>query len=120
VAETNDLGKAGENLACSELVGQGYELVARNYRTREGEIDLIFLDGRVLVFVEVKLRKSERLQNLTETISPIKIKRIRKTAENYIEQALVSQSRYDETRFDAFLIKKIGCRYTFEHLKNVF
>jgi putative endonuclease len=52
------LGRAGENVALRHLERCGYELVARNHRTRFGEIDLIVTDGRTLVFCEVKTRRA--------------------------------------------------------------
>ncbi|MBS1820145.1 MAG: YraN family protein [Acidobacteria bacterium] len=50
------LGEIGENLACEELVRRGYEILVRRWRLRGGEIDIIALDGRSVVFVEVKTR----------------------------------------------------------------
>lgn len=52
------LGRHGEQLALDHLRRLGYELVARNHRTRHGELDLIVCDGRTLVFAEVKTRRS--------------------------------------------------------------
>src|SRR5262245_62846020 len=52
------LGRTGEDLALAHLERLGFELVARNHRTRWGEIDLIVHDGRTLVFVEVKTRRA--------------------------------------------------------------
>ena len=50
------LGEIGENLACEELVRRGYEILVWRWRLRGGEIDIIALDGRSVVFVEVKTR----------------------------------------------------------------
>lgn len=50
------LGEIGENLACVELEQRGYAILARRYRRRGGEIDIVALDGPTVVFVEVKLR----------------------------------------------------------------
>ena len=52
------LGISGENLACDALARQGYAILARRYRTRVGEIDIVAQDGETLVFVEVKTRTS--------------------------------------------------------------
>ena len=51
------LGKTGEDLACRELERRGYAIVARRYRCRGGELDIIARDGRTTVFVEVKARR---------------------------------------------------------------
>jgi hypothetical protein len=50
------LGKSGEDLACRELERRGYAIVARRFRVRSGELDIVARDGAVLVFVEVKTR----------------------------------------------------------------
>lgn len=56
------LGRRAEDLVAARLQRVGWRLVERNFRTRSGEIDLICLDGRILVFVEVKAgRKSSRI-----------------------------------------------------------
>src|SRR5438093_12977633 len=54
------LGEEGERAAARFLEARGYRILARNYRTRRGEIDLIAEDGRVLEFVAVKVRLDER------------------------------------------------------------
>lgn len=53
------LGQQGEDLAAAFLVGQGYEIVARNWRTRSGELDIVARDGEWLVFVEVRSRRGK-------------------------------------------------------------
>ena len=56
----SELGRHGEELACRELRRRGYAIVARRYRTRHGEIDIVAMDEGVLVFVEVKTRSDRR------------------------------------------------------------
>ena len=53
------LGKTGEDLACRELERRGYAIVARRYRRRGGELDIIARDGQTIVFVEVKTRTGD-------------------------------------------------------------
>jgi putative endonuclease len=52
------LGSQGEDLACAHLAGLGWQIVARNWRTRRGEIDIVARDGEWLVFVEVRTRRA--------------------------------------------------------------
>jgi len=52
------LGRFGEDLALQQLEREGFRIVARNLRTRRGEIDLVALEGRTLCFIEVRLRSS--------------------------------------------------------------
>ena len=56
----SELGIRGEELACRELRRRGYSILARRYRTRHGEIDIVAMDDDVLVFVEVKARSDRR------------------------------------------------------------
>jgi putative endonuclease len=70
------LGQMGERLAAEYLAGQGHRVVAANVRRREGEIDLITVDGDTLVFVGVKLRSSDRFGEAVEALSPAKQRRL--------------------------------------------
>ena len=58
--QQSSLGKLGEDLACRELTRRGYVILARRYRTRHGEIDIVAREGEVLVFVEVKASSHDR------------------------------------------------------------
>ena len=63
------LGKTGEDLACAELETRGYAIVARRYRRRGGEIDIIARDGPTLVFVEVKARDGRWFGEAAEAVT---------------------------------------------------
>jgi len=78
------LGKHGEDLACRELERRGYAIVARRYRTRGGEIDIIARDGRTLVFVEVKARESRAFGAAAEAVTAFKQRRITDLALDYM------------------------------------
>lgn len=78
------LGKTGEGAACAELVRRGYAILARRYRTRLGELDIVARDGHTLVFVEVKARRSERYGRATEAVTPLKQRRLRRMAMDFI------------------------------------
>jgi putative endonuclease len=62
-------GKIGEDLACRELQRRGYEIVARRYRLRHGELDIIARDGGTLVFVEVKARDGRRFGDGVDAVT---------------------------------------------------
>ncbi len=78
-----DLGRLGERLALEYLEAHGHTLVEANVRRREGEIDLVTLDGDTLVFVEVKLRRSTRLGGAIQALTPAKQRRMAVLAEAY-------------------------------------
>lgn len=75
-----DTGNYGESLACEFLKKQGYKILERNFRIRGGEIDIVAMDGEYLVFVEVKARWSHEFGLPVESITPWKIKALKKTA----------------------------------------
>jgi putative endonuclease len=78
------LGKSGEDLACRELHRLGYAILARRYRTRYGEIDIVARDGPTIVFVEVKARTSDRYGLPAEAVTLDKQARIMAMAEDYV------------------------------------
>jgi putative endonuclease len=78
------LGREGESLAARHLEAQGLRIVARNWRGRSGEIDLVCEEGTRLVFVEVKTRSSRRFGFPEEAIGPRKLERMRRTAYEYL------------------------------------
>lgn len=90
-------GRLGERLACRFLMGQGYDILARRYRGRWGEVDLIGLDGSILAFVEVKTRKSRLYGNPWEFVDWEKQQRFRRAAEEFIARFELVQYSY---RFD--------------------
>ncbi len=80
------LGAAGEQLARRHLEQQGYEFIAANWRRPYGELDLIMRDGDVLVFVEVKTRRSERFGSAEESVSPSQVARLLRAAESFLAE----------------------------------
>lgn len=78
------LGKSGEDIACRELQRLGYAILARRYRTRYGEIDIVARDGATIVFVEVKARTTDRYGVPSEAVTLDKQARITAMAEDYV------------------------------------
>jgi len=79
------LGRSGEAAAAQWYEERGYQVVARNWRCREGEIDLVLTDGKRLVFCEVKARSSDAFGTPEEAVTPIKQARIRRIAARWLE-----------------------------------
>jgi putative endonuclease len=82
--EKQVLGHAGEDVACRELERRGYNILARRYRTRFGEIDIIASDAGTTVFVEVKARRGSRFGLAAESIPVWKRRRIGAMALDYL------------------------------------
>lgn len=79
-----DFGKRGEDLACAALEQRGYAIVARGYRVRGGELDIVARDGATLVFVEVKARASREFGTAAEAVTPMKQRKLIGLAEEYL------------------------------------
>jgi putative endonuclease len=77
-------GKTGEDLACAELERRGYAIVARRYRRRGGELDIIARDGPTLVFVEVKARDSRAFGDGAEAVTALKRRRLARLALDFV------------------------------------
>lgn len=94
-----ELGKFGEEIAKKYLINKGFEFITENYFTRCGEIDLIFKDKEILIFVEVKARKN---RNQFETaIGFQKVKNLQASVEIFLEKEEIS---FNEMRFDVIFI----------------
>jgi len=93
-------GRAAEDLAARFLDGQGLIVVARNFRTKRGEIDLVARDGATLVFVEVRFRRSASHGGAAESITAAKQARMVAAAQVY----LLRQRGDPPCRFDAILL----------------
>ena len=78
------LGRLGEDLACRELRRRGYAILARRFRTRYGEIDVIARDGPTLVFVEVKARRTAAFGGPTAAVNAAKQRRLVNMARSYL------------------------------------
>ena len=78
------LGKTGEDLACAELERHGYAIVARRYRRRGGELDIIARDGKTMVFVEVKAREGRAFGEASEAVTAHKRQKITQLALDYL------------------------------------
>lgn len=98
---TKILGSQGENLAADYLTKQGCRLIARNFRMRSGEIDLIMMDRGCLCFIEVKTRKGNHTPQ--EAVSLAKQRRLTRLAKLFMVQQFQRQdinSRFDVIAID--------------------
>ena len=107
-------GAAAETLAASFLEKRGLAIVTRNYRCRVGEIDLIARDGATLVFVEVRLRKSNAFGGASASITASKQHRLKLAASHYLA-GLGCESL---CRFDAILLQTLDENHI-EWLRNI-
>ena len=93
-----EIGALGEQLAVEHLHGLGLRIVARNWRCRYGELDVIAAEGAdTLVFVEVKTRTGDCFGGVAEAVTPQKVRRIRRLAGLWLagQESVWSQIRID-------------------------
>ena len=114
------LGRRGEDLAVAHLERLGYAVIARNHRTRFGEIDVIACDGRTLAFVEVKTRRSASRSPL-ESVDEAKQAQVRRMAAAWLAEAH-ERPRTRELRFDAIgvALDGAGRLVALEHVEGAF
>lgn len=111
------LGREGERIAEEFLRKKGYKLVERNYRCRGGEVDLIVLDRRVVVFVEVKTRTDHGFGNPLEAVEPRKQRRMILAAQLFLHRKKLHER---DARFDVVGISWPGSEPAVEHVQNAF
>jgi len=110
-------GHEGEELACRHLEAQGYRLVARNWRCRGGEIDVIARDGGTTVFVEVKERGNLSRGEGYEAVTPLKRRRILLAARLYAASHGLEGT---PVRFDVISIDRSSSVAQLRHDRDAF
>jgi len=111
------LGDKGEDLAAAALKKQGYKILERNYITPLGEIDLVARQGKCIVFVEVKTRRSGVFGGPGEAVHPSKQARLRRLADYYLKQKKLQSS---PVRFDVVGISFAGDSPQVEIIQGAF
>lgn len=114
-ASSTERGRAGEARAASWLEAAGWSILARNYRTRCGEIDIIALKAAAIAFVEVKSWGACSFSDLGESIGPRKMARIRETSKIFL--ARHRQYECADIRFDVMYVPADGAVI---HLESAF
>jgi putative endonuclease len=115
--DRHSYGQSGEQLAVAFLEANGYTILERNFRTRLGEIDIIARHKGVLVFVEVKARRSRRHGDPKWALTPAKQRKISMTALVYLKRQGSTQVR---ARFDVVTVQRIDGRPQVELIRNAF
>jgi putative endonuclease len=104
----NEIGAHGEQLAVEHLQGLGLRIVARNWRCRYGELDVIAAEGaNTLVFVEVKTRTGDGFGGVAEAVTPQKVRRIRRLAGLWLAG---QDSGWSQIRIDVIGVRLGRCR----------
>ncbi len=112
------LGPRGEQMAADYLTRRGYRVVARNYRCRGGEIDLVAVDDDIVVFVEVKTRASDDAANPEVAVHLEKRRRLTRAGRHFVARHRLHEK---PCRFDVLAIVDRGTGTPqIEHFEDAF
>jgi putative endonuclease len=115
--EELNLGKNGEDLAVGFIKGKGYKIIARRYKVKFGEIDIVALDKDTLCFIEVKSRRSSRFGLAKEAVSSLKQRRISKVALNFLKENSLLK---EKARFDVVSVDFSSAPFKINLIKDAF
>jgi putative endonuclease len=120
LGHTRALGEQLETVALRYLEANGLTLICRNFQCKLGEIDLVMLEAQMLVFIEVRYRRSERFGSAAETVDLRKQRKLLRTAALYLN--MHRQSHRTPCRFDVLGITLTGPtrEYCFDWIPNAF
>lgn len=116
MAQHNDLGKYGEQLAKEFLLEKGYEILDENWVHEKAEIDLIAYLNQMMIFVEVKTRSSTGFGLPEDFVSAAKHRLMSEAADAYIEL----MNHEGDARFDIISILFNNNNYTIKHIEDAF
>lgn len=116
MADHNELGKIGEQLATDYLLNKGYKILARNFIYQKVEVDIIAKHNDMIICVEVKTRNSDFFGDPQEFVTPGKIKNLVKAMDAFVIENDISL----ETRFDIIAVLKNKKMEQLTHYENAF
>jgi len=116
MAQHNDLGKLGEDLAAKHMLSLGYKILDRNWIYQKKELDIVATDGDYLVIVEVKSRSTDFFEHPSDAITLPKIKFICRATQAYVDLKDIEM----EVRFDVISVIKRNEKFDIEHIEDAF
>lgn len=111
-----EIGKLGEELATKYLKQNKYVILDRNFRCKQGEIDIIAIDSKQIIFVEVKTRTNLLYGNPSEAVNRVKRLHIKKAANYYLYKNNIKKI---PIRFDVIEIYLKKQKYKIHHIKQI-
>lgn len=112
------LARCGEEQAAHYLQAQGYTILARNWRKREGELDIVAQDTEVLAFIEVKTRRTLTYGIAEESVDPRKQAQIARLAQRFLDET--PHLAFRECRFDVVIVDMTVLPPQIRHYRNAF
>ncbi len=114
---TKVVGKSGEDRAVNFLQQKGFSIIRTNYRTPDGEIDIVAQDGDTIVFVEVKTRRSLSYGTPEEAVDAVKQNQLKKIADQFISHYQLFDR---DCRFDIVALYYEGSAVQIKYIPNAF
>ncbi|GGS89209.1 UPF0102 protein [Planobispora rosea] len=116
MAMKDELGRHGEQVAVDYLLTQGMQILDRNWRCSDGEIDVVARDGRALVLVEVKTRSGRTHGTAFEAVTEAKLARLRRLAVQWVR---TRRERFDSIRIDVVALERFAGDFAIRHERGV-
>lgn len=116
MAQHNEIGKQGEERAAHYLEQKGYQILERNFRHQQSEIDLIARKDKTMLFVEVKTRSNLSFGHPEEFVSYTKVRLIKRAAEHYI----YAKDWHHDIRFDIVAVTLANEQIQIKHIEDAF
>ncbi|MGJ6963903.1 YraN family protein [Streptosporangium sp. G11] len=116
MAAKDELGKHGEQVAVDYLLAHDLQILDRNWRCPDGEIDVVAREGRTLVAVEVKTRSGRSHGTAFEAVTEAKIARLRRIAARWLAER---QDRFDAIRVDVVALERFAGDFVVRHERGV-
>lgn len=113
------MGKLGEDLATRYLEKKGVKILERNFRCRQGEIDIIGKEKKELVFVEVKTRSNQKYGKPAEAVTPIKRKHINRAIEFYLYTHQLTNEQVRIDIMEVYIDNQEEKTYKINHIQNI-
>ncbi len=115
-----ELGAAGEEFVARRYAEAGYRVLDRNWRCRDGELDLVAARGGTVVFCEVKTRRGLAFGGPAEAVTAVKQQRVRRLATRWLTERPEGASRFPEVRFDVACVTLAAGRPEVDVIEDAF
>ncbi|WP_433253478.1 YraN family protein [Streptosporangium sp. CA-135522] len=116
MAAKDELGRHGEQVAVDYLLAHGMQILDRNWRCPDGEIDVVAREGRALVVVEVKTRSSRAHGSAFEAVTEVKLSRLRRLSARWLA---AQRERFDSVRIDVIALERFAGDLVIRHERGV-
>ncbi|MEV8632809.1 YraN family protein [Streptosporangium sp. NPDC051023] len=119
MAAKDELGRHGEQIAVDYLLAHDIQILDRNWRCPDGEIDVVAREGHTLVVVEVKTRSGRTHGTAFEAVTEMKLARLRRLAARWRGERCERSERFDTIRIDVIALERFAGAFTIRHERGM-